>query len=511
VSDAPLDGLLRRAAQRWPDRTAIHDGSGPRTFAELDAEVDARAGALAGLLAANGLDRARIAVASTLSVSFAVSFTAIPRGGNVIVLVNPMLRGAGLAHVVRAGRAGIAIVPADQAAQLIAVRDSLPDLRAIVVDGGEAPAGSTALAGLAPGRYAPAGPPDPGDVVCVQFTSGTTGAPKGVRLSHRNLVTNAAQIATAHQLDAGSVTVNHLPLFHLMHLNSGLYAGAEQVLCPLPDPLTALDLAIRCDATHLYSLPARLARLAAVPERIPALDGTRLRGLFSGGSALAPADAQVIARRTGVPVVQGYGLAELSPLTHCDTPSDPVPGSVGRPVDGTECRIVDLNTREPLSPGQRGEVLLRGPQLMLGYLDSTVGHGAWFATGDLGYTDPDGRLYLVDRIKDTFKCDNELASPTEMERLLAADPAVTDCVVTDRPDRFSGAVPIAGVVLRAGRGENELPRLRDAANEHLPHVLRIRTIWAIDEVVRSPNGKVDRRAMRRLLRDLAERQASPTP
>jgi long-chain acyl-CoA synthetase len=288
-----------------------------------------------------------------------------------------------------------------------------------------------------------------------------------------------------------------------MHLNSAVYAGAAQVLCRDPDPVAAVDLARRARATHLYGLPARLARLAADPDRIPSVAGSRLRGVYSGGSALAPADAQAISRRLRVPVVQGYGLAELSPLTHCDLVTQPKAGSVGPPVAGTECRIVDLDSRAVLGPGERGEVLLRGPQLMLGYREPTGETGidadGWFATGDLGYTD-DGWLFLVDRIKDTFKCDNEIVSPTELERLLARHPAVADCVVVDRPDRYSGAVAVAGVVVRAPYTAADLVQVQRAVNEDLPYYQHIRHIEAVDRVHRSAAGKVDRRTMRQELR-----------
>lgn len=492
---APVDGLVRMAAERDPSGLAVRCGRSVVSFAELDERVGRYAAALRRLVGRDAV----VGVAAVLSPAFAALFAAVPRSGNVVAIVNPMLRGPGLRHVAAAAGMAAAVVQDEQAAILLAARADLPRLRVVVVLSGTAPSGAVPLAAL--GDAGSLGPSDAASdtPACVQFTSGTTGPPKAVWLSHRSLAVNAAQTAAAHGLDGGCVTINHLPLYHLMHLNSALHAGATQVLCPSQEPAAAPRLASQVAATHLYSLPARLARLAAEPDTVPRLAGGRLRGIFSGGSALSPADARVLADRTGVPVVQGYGLAEMSPLTHCDDVADPVPGSVGRPVAGTACRIVDPRTRTDVAPGERGEILLRGPQLMLGYGGpggDGIGPDGWFATGDLGRADPDGRLYLVDRIKDTFKCDNEIVSPSELERVLATHPAVADCVVVDRPDRFSGAVAVAGVVLRAGYTPADLEPIRAAVNDDLPYFQRIRHLAAVPAVPRSPAGKTDRRAAR---------------
>src|SRR5262249_20308968 len=242
-----------------------------------------------------------------------------------------------------------------------------------------------------PGR-APEVPVDPGATVCVHFTSGTTGPAKGVRLSHRNLTVNAAQVAGGHGLDHPSVVLNHLPTYHLMHLNSAVFAGATQVLCPGDDTAAAIEAANEHRATRFYSLPVRLLRLADDP-RLPELKLATVEAVMSGGSALSPAAATTLSRHFGIPVTQGYGLAETSPLTHTDRIAAPRIGSVGTVVSGTECRIVDLDSRAVLGAGERGEVQLRGPQLMSGYLDPIQPTGidtdGWLSTGDVGYQDAD--------------------------------------------------------------------------------------------------------------------------
>ncbi|MCX4457448.1 acyl--CoA ligase [Streptomyces sp. NBC_01340] len=506
----PLDGLLRRAAERHPERVAVRDERGATNYARLDAYADEFARALLRL---TGGRRTAVGVASVLDQVFAAAFYGAARSGNRIVMVNPLVREPVLEHVFGTAGIEIALVSAETAARLATVRANLPALREVyVVDAdrvGPLPEGARPLADLLAGG-GPAAPALPGpagveldSVVCVQFTSGTTGPPKGVQLTHRNLVANAAQAAHALGLDADSVCLNHLPLYHLMHLNAAVYAGATQALCHDPDPVASFAAAADTGATHYFGLPVRLTRLAADQRLASVVPGSGLRLVASGGSALAPAVAARLRDQLGVPVIQGYGLAELSPLSHNDRPERSKPGSVGPAVPGTECRVVDLETGADLGPGHPGEVLLRGPQLMTGYLGlpdaPDIDAAGWFHTGDVGYQDEDGWLFLVDRIKDVFKVDNELVSPSEIERILLHDADVADCVVVDMPDEFSGAVVWAGVV-PVGDRPVDLRLVVARANAQLSEHQRIRRAERLKAVPRSPNGKAERRSLRERLR-----------
>jgi long-chain acyl-CoA synthetase len=510
VPAVPLDGLLRRAARRRPDHPAIRDERGSLSYAELDAYADRFARALLNRTGGRG---AAIGVANVLDAAFAAAFYGTSRCGDRVVMVNPLIREAALEHVFRTAGIEVAVLSAETAGRLAAVREKLPALREVyVIDpdpAGPLPEGARPLAELlAHDGPSSAALPDPAGrdldaVACVQFTSGTTGPPKGVQLTHRNLVTNAAQAAYALGLDEASVCLNHLPLYHLMHLDATVYAVGTQVLCRRPDPVASFATAAAAGATHYFGLPVRLARLVADPRFGQVAAGPELRLVACGGSALAPAVAAALRERLGVPAIQGYGLAELSPLSHNDLADRNKPGSVGRVVPGTECRIVDLDTGADLGTGELGEVLLRGPQLMAGYLGlpdaPDIDADGWFHTGDVGSTDADGWLFLADRIKDVFKVDNELVSPHEIERVLAADPAVADCVVVDHPDEFSGALVWAGVVPAAGRPA-DLAAIVERANARLADHQRIRHVEELSAVPRSPNGKVDRRSLRDRLR-----------
>jgi long-chain acyl-CoA synthetase len=379
----------------------------------------------------------------------------------------------------------------------------------------------TGTAGIDPARLAPisavltpaslpTGAPEPatapgpagGRPACILFTSGTTGLPKGVPLSHRNLAANAAQIVRAHRLSPNSVTVNHLPTYHLMHLNSAVWSGATQILCTDPDPVVATRTAAEAGATHYYSLPMRLARLAGDP-RLRELRLETVRAILSGGSALAPAAAAALTDHFGVPVMQGYGLAETSPLTHCDQPPWPRYGSVGPPVAATECRIVDVATRAVLPPGDKGEVQVRGPQVMSGYLDpaepSPVDADGWLSTGDIGRIDEDGYLFLIDRLKDTFKYDDQLVAPAEIEHVVAGHPAVSECVVLDAPDPVHGAVAVAMVVLGAdGVTADDIAKY---VNERVPEPQQLARVLVTRTIPRGPGGKTRRAELRELFLD----------
>ena len=498
-----IDDLLHRAAAAAPGHTALRDGELALTYAELEELSDRYAAALHALPGAPG---DVIAVTTALDQHFPPAFFGILRSGRVPALVNPLLREDGLAHVLRAGGARAVVTPPEVYERVAAVRHRLPEMRQVILTRRDPafpaiPADVPTLDELAARATgtAPAPAADPEAVGCVQFTSGTTGAPKAVLLSHRNLVVNAAQSARAHGLDASSVVLDYLPTFHLMHLTVTVAVAGTLVLCTDPDPADAMDAAVRHRATHFYSLPVRLARLAVHP-RLPELECPTLRAVLSGGSTLPPAAAATLGQHFGVPVVQGYGLQETSPSTHFDSLEAPRPRSSGRPVAGTECRIVEVDTRTVRPPGEKGEIQVRGPQLMKGYLGRDLAHDTdaegWFATGDIGVMDADGCLYVVDRIKDVFKRDNWLVSPTEIERVLLRHPAVADCAVIDRPHEFSGAVAHAFVVLAPGAHDTDPDALAAEVNAGLPYYEHIEHIERTDRVPRSPTGKVLRQQLR---------------
>jgi long-chain acyl-CoA synthetase len=502
-----VDELCRHAAQQAGTRCAIRTPAGDLSYAALDALVS---GCADGLRALTGPSPALVGVAAILDPAFAVAYYSVARSGNVSVIVNPLLKADGLLHVLGSSGAEVAIVTPELLETLLPLRGQLPRLRHLVlITPGRTAVDAdvpvltdlTTYTGVRERADAGEGGLTGGteDLACILFTSGTTGTPKAVPLTHQNLIVNAAQMIHAHDIYGTSVMLNYLPIFHIMHLNAATTATATQVLYHGADVAGSIKVANEQQVTHFHSLPMRLSRLAADP-RLDELTLRTTRALFSGGSALPPENAAKLSRHFGIPVVQGYGLAEASPLTHLDPMSAPRFGSCGLPVAGTKCRVVDADTREVVPIGINGEIQVRGPQVMTGYLGQKLTpeiEDGWFSTGDVGHIDADGYLFIADRLKDVFKCDNFLVSPTEIESILRQHPDVADCVVVDYPDEFSGAVAHGLVVLRGQADAAEIVRF---VNARVPHYMWLRQLLPVREIPRSQNGKIARRELRDRLR-----------
>lgn len=488
VGGPRIDDLLARAASQAPRQTALRTRDSAYSYAELDHLTTECARRISCLARRSG---APVAIAACLDPLFAVAYYGVSRSGNVSVIINPLHKAERLAHALSASGAEIAILTPALSRELSHVRGRLHALRHVIV------ASSPQDLAAAPCGWRAPGEASTDDVACILFTSGTTGEPKAVPLSHRQILVNAAQTAAAQSLDESSVLFNYLPTFHTMHLNAAVCVAATQCLWSGNDVIESVQRAASAGVTHYYTLPMRLTTLATDP-RLAGVALPSANGLLSGGSALPGDTVHTLSAHFGIPVVQGYGLAEASPLTHFNALDEPRTGSCGRPVAGTQCRVVEIASREVVCPPGRGEVQVRGPQVMRGYLDGAAGEGpdaaGWLSTGDIGRID-DGHLFVVDRLKDVFKCENELVSPAELERLLRRHPAVADCAVADLPDQVRGAVPHGLVVLR---GAVDLAELASWVNEQVPSFMALRSVRAANVIPRSANGKIQRRDLRKL-------------
>lgn len=498
-----LDQVLARSAAAHPDRVAIRAGELTVTYAELDAAVTRCARLIREL---TGGERTVVAVGSILHPDYVIAYYAAIRSGNVVLPVHPIVPAVTLKYQFEKSGAGLVFLTEQMNAQFSRIAAGMAAQPQIVMFGtgqmlageGEGDSNSNSNSDIDARAY------DPDEVAAMHFTSGTTGMAKAAMLSQRNIVVNALQIADGMRIDDESLCIVCYPTYHPMHMNSAIVAAATQVLRPDPDMVTAVKLANRELATHLISMPAWLIGLANYtgPDDLTL---HTVRYLASGGAPLSAALAARLRERVSVPVIQGYGLAETSPLAMLDDPDDPALGSVGRPIADTECRVVDIEGRAPVAVGERGEVQLRGPQVMLGYKDNVdptvISADGWFSTGDVGYLDQEGRLFLVDRIKDVFKHDNETVMPTEIEELLRSHPAVKDCVVVDRPHDVHGFVAYAYIALRDDQaGQQGVDDIVSWANDQLPYFKHIWDAEAVSSVPRSPNGKVPRRELRSALR-----------
>ncbi|WP_328535152.1 class I adenylate-forming enzyme family protein [Streptomyces sp. NBC_00344] len=492
-ADGPVDRMLADAARAHPARVAIRSDDTETSYAELDAAATDWARTL---YRAEGGPPGTVAVAQALDPRFPAVYYGILRAGGTAAVVNPWLPAPVLAHVLKLSKARVAIVPREVRERLLPLLDTLPDLRRVLVLG-EDLADGAGDAGL---RTAAGGEEERAVML---FTSGSTGVPKAVQLSHRNIKVNAAQMAAAHRVNASSTVLLHLPIYHPMHMNTAVCVAATQVLCTSGRPVEAIELANRTGATHYYTFPVRLLELAAEPA-LSSLQLDTVRVMASGGTAVPPRVVRALADTFGLPLLQGYGMCETSSLASSDDPDAPREGSVGLPLEGSRIRIVDPASGSALPAYGIGEIRIQGPHVMQGYHGHTgsspVDENGWLATGDMGHLDEDGYLFLFDRVKDAFSCGGELVSPTAVERRLDAHPAVGDCAVVGGPDPVLGMSAVAFVVLQEGSGAG-IGAVLDAVNKELTNGQRIRRVEVVTDIPRLATGKVARDELRGRLAD----------
>ena len=315
---------------------------------------------------------------------------------------------------------------------------------------------------------------EPNELALMIYTGGTTGRPKGVMLDHANLVATTAMIVDWFEMTAADRCLLVLPLFHvngiMVSVVSPLVAGGSTVIAPRFDPKTFWDLVERVRPTFFSAVPTIYAMLTGLPAEVRP-DTASLRCVVCGAAPMPAAAIGEFEDRYGVRILEGYGESEGTVVTTANPLSGVrKPGTVGLPLSGQEVRVVGEDD-EPLPPGQVGEVTVRGPNVMRGYLGKPVEtaetlRGGWLHTGDLGRFDRDGYLVLVDRLKDMIIRGGENIYPKEIEDALHAHPSVADAAVVGRPDPLFGEEPVAFVVLRPG-----LAAEPDELIEHCKQVL----------------------------------------
>ena len=359
--------------------------------------------------------------------------------------------------------------------------------------------------------------PDAADVALIQYTSGTTGSPKGATLTHLNLTMNAAQarawVPTVTRGE-GCVVYAVLPMFHAygltLCLTFAMSMGARLVLFPKFDPDLVLAVARKRPATFLPAVPPIYQRLQAAANE----KGVSLQGIQISISGAMPLSASVVEpweKETGGYLVEGYGLSETSPVLMAN-PVGPsrVAGTVGLPLPNTEIRVVDpANPTVDRAPGDEGELIVRGPQVFSGYWKKPEETAAvfvpasddgadWFRTGDIVTVDEAGFVRIVDRIKEIIITGGFNVAPSEVEDTLRAHPDVSDVAVVGLPSTHSGEDVVAAVVLVDGRTLDE-EAIRDFARSNLAAYKVPRRVYQLDELPRSLIGKVLRREVREKL------------
>ncbi len=551
----PVGSVLRAAVRRWGDRPAFVEDDAALTFTELGR----RAHAVANWLAEHGIGRGDVvAVHAPNCRQYPAVYYGVLLAGATFSPTNPLLSAAELAAQLTDAGARV-LVTWDQVLPLVRGALANTPVETVVVTG---PAHVRDLAarleGLEPAdvdladllaadpadRHRDAGVDPAADLAHLAYTGGTTGVSKGVELTHRNVVTNVLQSAcwvsgSVPELDeSGDVTLRQVlgpeehptrlgearmvtiaPWFHAMgvigYLNGLVMAGTTSVIHMRFDPTRYLEDAVRYRVTGFGGAPPVFVALLQVPG-IEQADLSSVRGISSGAAPLATSLIDRLqALLPDALIGEGYGLTEVTmqatgnPAFRSGTRKA---GTVGVPVFDTEISIRPLGGGDPLPTGERGEVCIRGPQVMRGYwrrpqaTAESIDPEGWFHTGDVGVLDDDGYLAIVDRTKDMLLYKGYNVFPRELEEHLFALPGVGGAAVVGRPDTDAGELPVAYVVRRdddagaALTGESVMA----AVNEQVTPYKRLRDVVFIDAIPVSAAGKV-------LKRELAARERGASP
>lgn len=455
IPSIPLYQLLERSAQDYPNRPAVIDGDREWSYAQLQADVERLA---AGLYRRGARKGDRIAIMLPNSAEYILSYYAIHRLGGVVVQVNPMYQAAELEYLLNDAEAEWFIGYEEQRKKLEQIgmeeklftvwadpgSDTKNSLYRLIAEGqGELP-------------HVNINPHE--DLAVLQYTGGTTGRSKGVMLTHYNLVGVVYQGFT---FGGGVRRVEERilgmpPLFHvygMSRLNSTIFNAQAYICLPRFDVSTVLELIRKHRPTAFPAVPTVYIALLNHPDLKPGdLDCIKTCG---SGSAPLPVEVmQAFERKTGVPIMEGYGLSETSPTTHTNPSTRRKLGSIGIPLPNTDSKIVDMETglRE-LPPGEPGELIIKGPQVMKGYWKkpeetAKVLRNGWFYTGDLATMDEDGYFYIVGRKKELIIAGGYNVYPIEVEEVIYQHPAVAEAVVYGVPDSYRGETVKAAIVPR---------------------------------------------------------------
>jgi acyl-CoA synthetase (AMP-forming)/AMP-acid ligase II len=478
--------VLGEAASRG-DHPALIDGvSGEVTsYSELARQVRALA---SGLVAAGVEPGDVVALISHNQPKYAVAYHAILAAGGTVTPMNPVATADEMAKQLKASGAVLALTSSAAAANVNVPVVVLGDARydELLANGErELPRVESSALAMLP------------------YSSGTSGTPKGVMLTHRNLVAALAQHAPIYRLTSQDVCCAVLPFFHIYGttniLNYSLRAGATIVTLPRFELSAFLGVMAKYRVTRGHFAPPLVLTLATAPE-VEQYDLSALRLAMSGA---APLDVDVAARaaaRIGAPIGQGYGMTEASPGTHfvADEEVGVVSaGSVGRLVPSTDARLVDPATGE--DSDQEGELWVRGPQVMAGYLDNpaataeTLVEDGWLRTGDILRVDAEGLWWVVDRLKELIKYKGYQVAPAELEAVLLSHPDVLDAAVIGVPHDEGGEAPKAFVVTR---GEVSPDELMAWVGERVSPYKRVRAMEFVEAIPKSASGKILRRVLR---------------
>ncbi|TVL89035.1 AMP-binding protein [Streptomyces sp. SAJ15] len=513
--DEPIhDAVLGRAAE-YGERPALIDGLDGTvvSYARLDHHTRRIAAALADAGVRKG---DVVALHSPNSVVYPMVCYGVTRTGAALTPVHPLATAAEFAAQLRDSRATWIVTVAALLEVARQAAEQVGGVREIFLCD-RAPGHRSVRDMLESTAPEPVVEIDPGvDIAVLPYSSGTTGVPKGVMLTHRSIATNLAQLNAVIPAEPDDSLLAVLPFFHIYGLtalmNAPLRNGSSVVVLPRFDLEQFLGAVEKHRVTALYVAPPIVLALAKHPA-VPHHDLSSLRYVMCSAAPLDAELAAACARRLDIPrVLQAYGMTELSPSSHCVPryAEEVPPGTVGKLLPDTEMRIVavDGGGRE-LGVGETGELWLRGPQVMKGYLGrasetaAMVDADGWLHSGDVGRIDAEGWVYIVDRVKELIKYKGYQVAPAELEAVLLGHEDVADAVVVGVPDADGNEIPKAYVVPRPGAEIGEADLITYVAGQVAPYK-KVRRLEFTTVVPRSAAGKILRRELRARERTISE-------
>jgi acyl-CoA synthetase (AMP-forming)/AMP-acid ligase II len=499
IPDISITTQFLQRADELADDIAISDAqSSSFTFAELKSAIHR----LAGGLQAHGLRPGDVVGIMSPNVpEYAVIFHGVAVAGAAVTTINPTY-----------GAEEVRFQLLDAGATMLFTTSAFLDVARAAAEGTGVK--EIAVIGQAPNaRSLDSLYGDPIEQVVVDFdqhvvvlpySSGTTGLPKGVMLTHRNLVANNAQLKQVLNYDDNEAALAVLPFFHIygmqVLMNSLISQGVRVVTMPRFDMVAVLEVLQSEKITRFFAVPPIVLGLAKAPI-VDQYDLSSLRQIFCGAAPLGAEIADACAARVGCEVIQGYGMTELSPVSHCTPPGDYHAGTSGVTVSNTEIRIVDSETGQDQNVGSPGELWIRGPQVMKGYLNNasataeTIDADRWLHTGDVAVVDEFNHVSIVDRIKELIKYKGFQVPPAELEALLVTHPQIADAAVIGVADDEAGELPKAFLVA-AGETLPTLIELQEFLSAHVARYKLVREIEFISAIPKSPSGKILRRDLR---------------
>uniref|UniRef100_A0A0K8SSC0 Luciferin 4-monooxygenase n=2 Tax=Lygus hesperus TaxID=30085 RepID=A0A0K8SSC0_LYGHE len=525
--------LIWEHLDRWADKTAVECGITGKSYTYAELKLLSRR--LAFALLKSGLRPGDVVTVVMPNIpEYPVAILGIMEAGMVVTGINPIYSSEEILFQLKDSGSNVVIVHPDQLANLLQAKEKLgSSIRVICVhdyDGRHRslPPGVIAFSdfidGESGGDDADLGRllgvrQDVDSTALLPYSSGTTGLPKGVCLSHKNLTANVSQASYPDINPIEFATKNYqdtvptiLPLFHIygasVVMMRSLVRGAKLVTLPKFDPKPFLKILETNDNIVLYVVPPIILFLSSHPT-VSSLHLERLKLSMTGGAPCSAADIDRLRERKPHPIIQGYGMTESSPLLTQGTLNSTKYASIGKLVSNTEAKILDITTGNSLPMNENGELCFRGPQIMKCYHNrpeataETVDADGWLRTGDVGYFDEEGDFFVVDRIKELIKVKGFQVAPAELEGLLREHPEVSDAAVTALPCSRSGEVPIAFVIPKPAAAESlKEVALQQYVAEKVAPYKQISKIVFVESIPKSATGKI----LRRQLKEIAQKE-----